>query len=95
MSIGRGTVVKEEDLVEALKENVIAGAVMDVYKTEPLPQESPLWDLENMLLMYPHCADQDLDFTTRSLGVFVNNLQRFVSLGAKGLTNVTDKKSGY
>jgi len=56
MSIGRGTTVNEEDLVEALKNNTIGGAVLDVYKKEPLVAESGLWECENCL-MTPHCAD--------------------------------------
>lgn len=94
MSIGRGTVVDEDDLLEALNNN-IAGAVMDVFKQEPLPKESPLWDHENMLLLTPHCADQDLEFTTRSLGLFADNVERFITGGADALQNVTDKKAGY
>lgn len=56
MSIGRGTTVNEEDLIEALKNHTIGGAVLDVYKHEPLVPESGLWDCPNCL-MTPHCAD--------------------------------------
>jgi len=58
MNIGRGTTVNEEDLAAALKSKEIAGAVLDVFKKEPLIKESPLWDCENVLIT-PHCADQD------------------------------------
>ena len=58
MNIGRGPTVHEDDLIAALKDNVIAGAVLDVYTVEPLPATSGLWELPNVL-MTPHCADQD------------------------------------
>ena len=67
MNIGRGTTVNEEDLAKALKEETIAGAVLDVFKVEPLTSESPLWDCQNVL-MTPHCADQDKDFLHRAAG---------------------------
>merc|ERR1712039_460999 len=50
ISIGRGSAVDEEALIEALQENRIAGAALDVYATEPLPKSSVLWSLENVLL---------------------------------------------
>ena len=56
MNIGRGTTVNEDHLVQALKDKTIAGAVLDVFKKEPLSKESELWDLPNLLIT-PHCAD--------------------------------------
>lgn len=56
MNIGRGTTVNEEDLVQALNSKTIAGAVLDVFKVEPLNPKSGLWDCENVLIT-PHCAD--------------------------------------
>lgn len=56
MNIGRGTTVNEEDLAKALIEGTIAGAVLDVFKVEPLVKESPLWDCKNVFIT-PHCAD--------------------------------------
>lgn len=50
INIGRGNCVVEEDLEIALKEHIIRGACLDVFKKEPLPKESGLWDLENILL---------------------------------------------
>lgn len=66
MNIGRGTTVDEDDLVRALKEELISGAVLDVFKTEPLPESSELWSLPN-ILMTPHCADQDSEYIHRSM----------------------------
>jgi len=61
MNIGRGPTVEEDHLIAALQEGKIAGAVLDVFKKEPLPQESPLWTMPNVLIT-PHCAQQDKDF---------------------------------
>jgi len=61
MNIGRGPTVHEEDLIKTLQEDKIAGAVLDVFKKEPLDTSSPLWDMPNVLLT-PHCAQQDKDF---------------------------------
>ena len=55
MNIGRGPTVNEDDLLQALKSQAIGGAVLDVFKVEPLSQESELWSLPNVLIT-PHCA---------------------------------------
>ena len=65
MNIGRGSTVDEDHLVSALKSGQIAGAVLDVFKVEPLPAESELWSLDNVF-MTPHCADQDVKFLHRA-----------------------------
>jgi len=80
MNIGRGTTVNEDDLVDALNKKSIAGAVLDVFKTEPLPLSSGLWDCENVF-MTPHCADQDHDFLKRSIHSFGINLDNYASGG--------------
>ena len=90
MSIGRGTTVNEEDLIEALNTKQIGGAVLDVYKKEPLVAESGLWDCPNCL-MTPHCADQDVDHVKRSFSVFAEILQLYSEKGESGLINVCDK----
>lgn len=61
MNIGRGPTVQETDLIKALKEGTIAGAVLDVFKVEPLPQDNELWTMPNVLIT-PHCAQQDKEF---------------------------------
>ena len=55
MNIGRGPTCKEDDLVSALQEKKIAGAVLDVFAKEPLSEDSPLWSMDNVLIT-PHCA---------------------------------------
>jgi len=93
MNIGRGSCVKEEDLVQALNTDKISGAVLDVYKQEPLPAESDLWDAKN-LLMYPHCADVDAGNTymDRNMQLLLQNIELFATSGTKNLINVCDKK---
>ena len=92
MNIGRGPTVCEPDLIEALKSKTIAGAVLDVYTVEPLPKESELWGLPNVL-MTPHCADQDPEYLDRALDIFSENIALFKE--GKPLRNVCDKKLGY
>ena len=92
MNIGRGPTVQEEDLTKALKEGTIAGAVLDVFKKEPLVQESELWSLPNVLIT-PHCAQQDKEFMTDCIYQFADNLQNFKD--GKPLNNLRDKKKGY
>ena len=94
MNIGRGTTVNEEDLIDALNSKKIAGAVLDVFKYEPLSPSSGLWDCENVL-MTPHCADQDDKFLYRSFEILAINLENWVTGGKSKLVNVTDKKKGY
>ena len=76
MNIGRGSTVNEADLIEALETKQISGAVLDVFKEEPLSEKSPLWSLPNVL-MTPHCADVDPDFYARSWSVFKENIELF------------------
>ena len=92
MNIGRGPTVHEEDLTKALKEGVIGGAVLDVFKVEPLDTKSELWDLPNVLIT-PHCAQQDKEFMTDCIHQFAENLENFHE--GKPMKNLTDKKKGY
>lgn len=94
MNVGRGPVVDEAALTEALQNKKIAGAALDVYEVEPLPTDSPLWDMENVLIS-PHCTDRttDPDWLDLSAQLFVENFQRFVK--GEPLKNVVDKKAGY
>jgi len=92
MNIGRGTTVNEDDLADVLNQGKIAGAVLDVFKVEPLPKESALWKCPN-LLMTPHCADQDVDFMHRSFSIFMQNVENLRS--GKDFVNIVEKKNGY
>jgi len=92
MNIGRGPTCKEEDLIEALKTNKIAGAVLDVFEKEPLTPSNELWKLPNVL-MTPHCADQDPEYLDRAMQIFAENISLFKT--GKELRNVCDKQAGY
>ena len=92
INIGRGGIIDEDVLVRALSENWIAGAGLDVFATEPLPPESKLWELPN-LLFSPHVSGDMEDYIGHATDVFCKNLRRY--LEGKGLFNVVDKQRGY
>jgi phosphoglycerate dehydrogenase-like enzyme len=78
VNVGRGGVVDEAALVDALRERRIAGAVLDVFATEPLPPGSPLWTLPNVLVS-PHAAALSEHENERIVELFVANLRRFLA----------------
>jgi phosphoglycerate dehydrogenase-like enzyme len=92
MNVGRGPVIDEAALIRALESGRIRGAALDVFEVEPLPAESPLYKLQNVLLS-PHCADHTADWLEQAMKFFVENFKRFAS--AEPLVNVVDKKAGY
>ena len=92
INIGRGRVVSLEALVDALRQQKIAGAALDVFEQEPLPAESPLWDMENVILT-PHVAGISAHEEDRRLQVLSENLRRFVA--GEPLRNPVDKAGGY
>ncbi len=75
INVGRGSVVDEPALVAALAGGKIAGAVLDVFATEPLPPESPLWTLPNVV-MSPHTAALSMRENARIVDIFIDNLGR-------------------
>lgn len=92
-NVGRGTVVDEEALVEALREGHLSGAALDVFEVEPLPPESPLWELDNVIVS-PHATDMVPDLiNTRQTDLFCENLRRY--LAGEPLVNVLDKRLLY
>jgi len=92
INIGRGKIVDEAALTRALEENWIAGAGLDVFVTEPLPVESRLWELPNVILS-PHVTAEIEDYDLQATRLFADNLRRYLS--GKRLRNVVDKKRGY
>lgn len=93
INVGRGPIIDEEALIEALESGVIKGAGLDVMTVEPLPKESKLWKLPNVLLS-PHNMDMTLTFMQESTEFFINeNLPRFVR--ERELLNPVDKRAGY
>ena len=92
VNVSRGAVIDESALVQALRSGRIAGAALDVYETEPLPRESPLWDIPNLYLS-PHIAGSSGRHPERVTDLFCENLRRYVA--GEPLVNVLDKKRGY
>ena len=87
VNVGRGGVVDEPALVDALRERRIAGAVLDVFATEPLPADSPLWTLPNALVT-PHAAALSARENERITELFTDNLRRY--LDGRPLRNVVE-----
>lgn len=92
INIGRGKIVRLAALERALTEGWIAGAGLDVFETEPLPTDSPLWDMERVILT-PHSAGYGPHTDERRLRVVVENVRRFVA--GQTLVNITDKARWY
>jgi len=92
VNIARGSVVDEGALITALREGVIAGAALDVFDEEPLPADSPLWALPNVILT-PHVAGEPADYARRVADVFLDNVARWRR--HEPLRNVVDFERGY
>jgi phosphoglycerate dehydrogenase-like enzyme len=92
VNVGRGPVVDEAALVLALEARRLRGAALDVFETEPLPTESPLWRLPNVLLS-PHCADHVPGWVDEAMRVFLRQLERFRR--GEPLEDPIDKGAGY
>ena len=92
INIGRGQLVVEEALVEALTKRWIAGAALDVFATEPLPPESPLWRVPG-LIVSPHMSGDTVGWRDELGAQFVELFDRWD--GGRSLTNVVDKERGY
>jgi phosphoglycerate dehydrogenase-like enzyme len=92
INIARGAMVDETALIEALGEKKIAGAVLDVFMDEPLPPESPLWNLEAVFIT-PHVSGNFEQYVERVGEQFAENLSRYVR--EEPLVNVVDKVRGY
>ena len=92
VNVGRGPVVDEPALVEALEQGLIRGAALDVFETEPLPAGHALWRLPNVLLS-PHCADHVPGWVDEAMRVFLRQLERFRR--GEPLRDVVDKAAGY
>ncbi|MDR1901158.1 MAG: D-2-hydroxyacid dehydrogenase [Treponema sp.] len=91
-SAGRGKTTSEEALIDALRTRRIAGALLDVTAEEPLPPDSPLWDMDNVILT-GHYAGMHPDYHRIALGIALENLGRYVR--GEDLVNVVDKGAGY
>jgi phosphoglycerate dehydrogenase-like enzyme len=92
INVARGSLIREDALVRALQEKRIAGAGLDVFETEPLPEDSPLWQMPNVIIT-PHVAGGTPNYIDRLMDIFVENLKRYQA--GEPLINVVDKNLGY
>jgi phosphoglycerate dehydrogenase-like enzyme len=92
VNVGRGSTVEEPALVRALRDGRLGGAALDVFEEEPLPPESPLWSMPNVVVS-PHMAGDFAGWRESAVELFVRNLERYLT--GKPLVNVVDKEQGY
>jgi phosphoglycerate dehydrogenase-like enzyme len=86
VNVGRGELVDEPALIEALRDGHLGGAALDVFAVEPLPADSPLWDLPNVIVT-PHSSGMTDNTGERAMAMFLANLARYVA--GEPLQNVT------
>jgi phosphoglycerate dehydrogenase-like enzyme len=92
VNVGRGALVDQAALVHALQRGALRGAALDVFETEPLPPDDPLYGLDNVLLS-PHTADHTATWREEAMRCFLENLRRFRA--GEPLLHVVDKARGY
>jgi len=92
INVGRGSLVDEAALVDALRAGRIRGAGLDVFAVEPLPAGHPLWALPNVLIT-PHVSAATHRFWEREVALIEENLARY--LAGRPLLNLVDKQAGY
>ncbi|GHI00673.1 D-2-hydroxyacid dehydrogenase [Neobacillus kokaensis] len=94
INIGRGQIVAEDQLVHALQEGTIAGAGLDVFETEPLSTDSPLWKMDNVIIT-PHTAGSTEHYNQRVVeNILIPNLKDYLSEGTPSI-NLVDYSKGY
>jgi phosphoglycerate dehydrogenase-like enzyme len=92
LNFGRGHTIDDDDLVAAVKARRIAGAVLDVFRQEPLPAEHPFWSTEGIIVL-PHIGGPHPQRDRFVARLFVDNLRRF--LDGEPLAEVVDREAGY
>lgn len=92
INVGRGATVDQSALIDALRDGTIGGAALDVYETEPLPSDSPLWRMPNVLVS-PHMSGDFEGWEAATVAVFVDNAARFAR--GEPLRNPVDKHAGH
>lgn len=92
VNVGRGEVVDTAALIDALRDGRLARAALDVFEQEPLPDDSPLWDMENVVVT-PHLAGHSPERAVRNLETIVENIRRFAE--GRPLLSAVDQTTGY
>lgn len=93
INVGRGNAVKEQYVIDALNNGDIRHAVLDVFETEPLAEDSPLWELPNCTVS-PHMSSLSDQYISRSLAIMETNLDKWLT-GSRDLVNIVDLGRGY
>ncbi|MGG3927755.1 D-2-hydroxyacid dehydrogenase [Metabacillus fastidiosus] len=94
INIGRGNIIVEQELIKALQQKAIAGAGLDVFEKEPLSEDNPLWNLENVIIT-PHSSGSTEHYAKRVIeDIFIPNLQSYLS-GETLPINLIDYEKGY
>lgn len=92
INVGRGGLVVQEDVVDALRSGRLAGAALDVFAVEPLPPDSPLWSVPGLIIS-PHMSGDAVGWREALVELFADNLARYRT--GRPLRNVVDKTTGY
>ena len=96
INVGRGSLIPTEDLIRALQEGHSKGAVLDVFETEPLPFDSPLWEMDQVILT-PHIAGPSFggnaEVQDMIWNICMENMERY--LNGKELKNIVRLNEGY
>jgi phosphoglycerate dehydrogenase-like enzyme len=92
INVGRGAIINEPDLIKALKKGWIAGAGLDVFEREPLPADSPLWSMENVIIS-PHVSGFTPHYDDRAVDLFADNIRRY--LNGEPLLNLVNREKEY
>ncbi|MCA1731990.1 MAG: D-2-hydroxyacid dehydrogenase [Acidobacteria bacterium] len=92
INVSRGELVDEDALLDALRTHALAGAILDVFRVEPLPPDHPFWGMDQVMVL-PHTTWRSPQVRGRQIDLFVDNLRRF--LASEPLRNVVDVERGY
>ena len=92
INVGRGPVIDQAALVQALTEKKIRGAGLDVFEKEPIPEDDPIWNFENVFIS-PHTADHTRDWLDQAMQFFLKQYDRFRT--GQPLENIVEKHLGY
>jgi phosphoglycerate dehydrogenase-like enzyme len=92
VNVGRGPTTDEAALINALKTGQIAAALLDVTAEEPLPEDSPLWHMDNVIIT-PHYAGTSPDYSSKAMEITLENLKRYNN--GETLINLLNKNEGY
>lgn len=92
VDVSRGGVIQQDAMINALRNGSIAAAALDVFEEEPLPKDSPIWALDNVILS-PHCSAVYEEWAMQSFEMFIDNLRNWRT--GKPLFNVVDPARGY